>query len=1020
MKRLHRKIMLRLFAVLLSAGLLLLIMPVAALAEELSETLAPEAELVATPTTARLLFTFDDGWRGQIDYALPILSAAGFPATAYVNKRTIVGTNPSYMRLTDLQTLYASGWDIGNHTVTHESTTDTDPLTLLDLTGEYLDNQNWIIDNIGERGAYHISYPSGSFNEAYLPIFRGIGALSGRTIIQTNLATPVADPAQYFQLPIKSVSSTSAGSIDRTLRAINSAVTEGKTIILMLHNVQPTVGSLMTTTTDLQRIVDQVSTYVNEGLLEVQTISRWYQEQSAVVSPQPVTPPAPELIFDDTANTVQGITQLMEYRLDAADDSAPYLHWSETEFYNRDLTGSHLLEVRYKAAGINPAGPAAVLTFTGVMDPPPPQARVIFTFDDGWRDQITYAFPIMRQAGFAAVAYINRDSIIGTNPVEMRTSDLRTLYAAGWDIGNHTTNHDSTTATDPETIERLRSEYLDNQTWIEENIGARGASHACYPSGSYMPEYVDMLKGIGVLTARTTVQANIETPVTDPDFFYRLTIKSVSSKPGSLDRTKTAIDAAVRDGTTVILMLHKVEPEYASLVTTTADLQNLVDYVGTYVNRKQLEVATMSQWYYEQTGTNQPQPETPPLPPVYHDDIDNIVYGMAVGMEFKLDGGIWTKYGPEAFAGISFNGDHVLEVRYAAAGINPAGPVKTMNFTANEPDPDPATPAKVLFTFDGCWKGQLDYALPILNAAGFDATTYIMRDAALEGDPDLLTPDDLRMLRDNGWDIGNHTTTHNDDGALTDDATLAELRRDYEENQQWIIDNIGSPGAWHVAYPSGKYSQPLIDILRDIGVRTARTTREENQTVPITDVNDFYELPCEPFSSDPRYTDVRSVKQAVDEAVNSGSTVIIFMNQVLPTYDDGNVTVADLQTVVDYVKAYVEQNQVTVMTISEWYNWQISHFPVEGALTEPTGGGSTDPSDPTDPSQPSDPTQPTDLTDPSDPSQPSDPTEPNDPTEPTDPTPTPSTDYSIAIRTWLQNFFRNLFSSFSSFSLFRR
>jgi nucleoside-diphosphate-sugar epimerase len=50
-----------------------------------------------------------------------------------------------------------------------------------------------------------------------------------------------------------------------------------------------------------------------------------------------------------------------------------------------------------------------------------------------------------------------------------------------------------------------------------------------------------------------------------------------------------------------------------------------------------------------------------------------------------------------------------------------------------------------------------------------------------------------------------------------------------------------------------------------------------------------------------------------------------------------------------------------------------------------------------------------------DPSQPSDPTQPSQP-----PTPTPSTDYSIAIRTWLQNFFRNLFSSFSSFSLFRR
>jgi len=88
-----------------------------------------------------------------------------------------------------------------------------------------------------------------------------------------------------------------------------------------------------------------------------------------------------------------------------------------------------------------------------------------------------------------------------------------------------------------------------------------------------------------------------------------LPIKSVSSNPGSIDRTKAAIDRAVSDGTTVILMIHKVEPEPGSIVTTTADFQSIVNYVRNYVHKHQIQVVTMSEWYNWMTGTNAPVPE---------------------------------------------------------------------------------------------------------------------------------------------------------------------------------------------------------------------------------------------------------------------------------------------------------------------------------------------------------------------------------------------------------------------------
>ncbi|NLC84496.1 MAG: polysaccharide deacetylase family protein, partial [Ruminococcaceae bacterium] len=387
---------------------------------------APAAGLVwaASVPSARVLFTFDDGWKGQINNALPVLEAAGFKATAYVNSKTILGSSASFMRKADLKILYEKGWDIGNHTTTHESTQDTDPTTMEKLTYEYLNNQNWIIENVGARGARHIAYPSGLFVPDYLPILRGIGALTARTTVQVNQVTPIENPDTYYLLPIKSVSSKTADSIVRTKTAIDNAVRDGSTVILMLHDVLEVYGTTSPTTTiaDLQSLVDYVKNYVDGGSLQVQTISEWYQDQIEARPLTPVTPPAPIVAVNDAIDTVIGLTPTMEYSLDGAD----YVSYVKSVFDNLNLTGNHQLAIRYKAVGINPAGPAETLVFT--KDETEPAGRVIFTFDDGWKSQITYALPVLANAGFSAVAYVNRDSIIGTNPVEMRLSDLQILY----------------------------------------------------------------------------------------------------------------------------------------------------------------------------------------------------------------------------------------------------------------------------------------------------------------------------------------------------------------------------------------------------------------------------------------------------------------------------------------------------------------------------------------------------------------------------------------------------------------
>ena len=139
--------------------------------------------------------------------------------------------------------------------------------------------------------------------------------------------------------------------------------------------------------------------------------------------------------------------------------------------------------------------------------------------------------------------------------------------------------------------------YLDNQNWIINNIGSRGAYQACYPSGAYSPELIQILQSIGVLTGRTTNMGYETTPITNPDDFFELKVQSLSAYPSDLDSARESIAKAVADGSTVIFMIHKmtVSPQGDDL--TTSILQTVVDLTKSYVDQGKLSVMTMSEWY---------------------------------------------------------------------------------------------------------------------------------------------------------------------------------------------------------------------------------------------------------------------------------------------------------------------------------------------------------------------------------------------------------------------------------------
>lgn len=78
-----------------------------------------------------------------------------------------------------------------------------------------------------------------------------------------------------------------------------------------------------------------------------------------------------------------------------------------------------------------------------------PDKPIAITFDDGYRDNFTNAFPIMQRYHFPGTVFMVSSYIDGEG---FLTSDqLQQLQAAGWTIGGHSENHTNLSEVSAET-----------------------------------------------------------------------------------------------------------------------------------------------------------------------------------------------------------------------------------------------------------------------------------------------------------------------------------------------------------------------------------------------------------------------------------------------------------------------------------------------------------------------------------------------------------------------------------------
>ena len=151
---------------------------------------------------------------------------------------------------------------------------------------------------------------------------------------------------------------------------------------------------------------------------------------------------------------------------------------------------------------------------------PLPLKPVILTFDDGFKDQYTNAYPLLNKYGFVGTFFIVTRFADEERPEYMSWSEIELLHADGMEIGSHSYTHPS-----------LYGKSFDYVVW--QVLGSKEAIEArtqepvrffSYPSGQYDQLTIDVLRSAGYWGA-VTVEAGSMQAAERPFEFKRIRVR---------------------------------------------------------------------------------------------------------------------------------------------------------------------------------------------------------------------------------------------------------------------------------------------------------------------------------------------------------------------------------------------------------------------------------------------------------------------------------------------------------------
>lgn len=130
---------------------------------------------------------------------------------------------------------------------------------------------------------------------------------------------------------------------------------------------------------------------------------------------------------------------------------------------------------------------------------PVPDKSVVLTFDDGYADNYTNAFPIIKEFGFKATVFMITDTV-DKSGAYLNSTQLKEMDAYGFDVESHTLDHEELSKL---SYAQQLNELKKSKLFLEKLLNKQ-VSYIAYPVGKYNKETVKAAQEAGYKMAFTT------------------------------------------------------------------------------------------------------------------------------------------------------------------------------------------------------------------------------------------------------------------------------------------------------------------------------------------------------------------------------------------------------------------------------------------------------------------------------------------------------------------------------------
>jgi peptidoglycan/xylan/chitin deacetylase (PgdA/CDA1 family) len=199
---------------------------------------------------------------------------------------------------------------------------------------------------------------------------------------------------------------------------------------------------------------------------------------------------------------------------------------------------------------------------------------VSVTFDDGWTNQYTNAFPMLTKYGLPATFYIISGELTD-QPDYMTATQVKNLQQAGHEIGSHSVTHPDLTTV---SAAQLQNEMKNSQVTLQSVVGVPITNFA-YPFGAYNSSTIAV--GKQYYQSQRSVDRGLNTK--DNFDLTRLKIQEVDSNI-SQAQVQGWINAAMAQKAWLVLVYHEIavtpsDPTDQLYTTQPGDLDSELSYL---------------------------------------------------------------------------------------------------------------------------------------------------------------------------------------------------------------------------------------------------------------------------------------------------------------------------------------------------------------------------------------------------------------------------------------------------------